>query len=392
MGFSIFPLFQCASLLAHTLRPHCHPQRRALFALTGAPGSFSATPSSTDALVAALAFDLETTGLCVRTCEIVQFAVVCTNSQQQPQPAFARLVLPERDVDPGAAAVHGHTRDSLLAAGAQPFPLVWAECEAWLSATFGPHRPLVWCAHNGQRFDAPILSRHLAETTPFLPSLLPPRGHLIDSLALARHALAARRGPGSHTLGRLYADATGERLAGAHDALADAAALGVVWRWLVEERGADHRVDEASTLSLFQQHLQLCVQAAAQPNLGACPPWGSPNRSAPPSTAVAALRRESNKLPATVASVKRSTSAANASATDVDRLTALPGVGSFTARRLRKKGITSEEDLLLKLKQVGGDPARLRGWLIKALPGAHPASLSKLVAHVEHRAVSEVEW
>ena len=58
-----------------------------------------------------------------------------------------------------------------------------------------------------------------------------------DTLPLAREAFPDRRGPGSHTLGRLFSDATGGPLGGAHDALADARAVAEVWPWLVERRG-----------------------------------------------------------------------------------------------------------------------------------------------------------
>ena len=40
---------------------------------------------------------------------------------------------------------------------------VWDECEHWLSETFGDKRPLVWAAHNGNRFDLPILTRLVRE-------------------------------------------------------------------------------------------------------------------------------------------------------------------------------------------------------------------------------------
>ena len=89
--------------------------------------------SSGQEYAAGLAFDLETTGLDVRQCEIVQLAIVIANSQRGAK--FSRLVLPEHDIDPGASAVHGLTREALVAAGAQPFGVVWNECEAWLHAT-----------------------------------------------------------------------------------------------------------------------------------------------------------------------------------------------------------------------------------------------------------------
>lgn len=181
---------------------------------------------------AALAFDLETTGLDVNHCEIVQIAIVVANSQRGAR--FSRLVLPDGDIDPQASAVHGLTRDSLEAAGATPFAEVWQECEAWLDETMkSSTRPLVWAAHNGNRFDRPILLRCVDRATGGSACLRSPRASWIDTLSLARSALPGRRWEGSqgpYTLGRLYEDASGRSLDGAHDALADAEALAVVWK------------------------------------------------------------------------------------------------------------------------------------------------------------------
>ena len=47
--------------------------------------------------------------------------------------------------------------------GAQPLATVWRECEQWVQATFEGSRPLVWAAHNGRRFDEPILRRCVGE-------------------------------------------------------------------------------------------------------------------------------------------------------------------------------------------------------------------------------------
>ena len=74
--------------------------------------------------VAGLAFDLETTGLDVRTNEIVQIAVVIANSERGKQ--YSSLVLPSGPIPQEASNVHGFTREVLLEHGARPFPEVWA--------------------------------------------------------------------------------------------------------------------------------------------------------------------------------------------------------------------------------------------------------------------------
>lgn len=171
---------------------------------------------------AGLAWDIETTGIDTNVAEIVQLAVVCANSARNA--SFSALVMPEGEVDPGAAAVHGLTKDRLRELGAKPLGDVWADCLDWIGASFPPTSPLVWAAHNGDRFDRPVLTRCLADA-----ALPPPRAAAwLDTLTLARSALPGRYGKGSYTLTRLHADSCGAGIEGAHDALADAQALSTV--------------------------------------------------------------------------------------------------------------------------------------------------------------------
>ena len=109
------------------------------------------------------------------------------------------------------------------------------------------HRHHSYCdnRNNGHNYDRPILLRHIAEAAQPAPRV----ARWVDTLHFARRAIRPKRyGPGQYTLGRLYSDATGESLAGAHDAEVDTRALGRVWRWLVEE------VDDAPLK--FQSYLQ----------------------------------------------------------------------------------------------------------------------------------------
>ena len=84
----------------------------------------AAAPPQPQLFAAALAFDLETTGL--PPCDVVQIAVVCANSAKADAPHFSRLVLPSREIDAKATAVHGLTRELLVARGARPFAEVLA--------------------------------------------------------------------------------------------------------------------------------------------------------------------------------------------------------------------------------------------------------------------------
>ena len=154
------PLLWLASSLAHSLPRHAarrlpaslptvHQRTRRRPLCTCAPEELH---------VAGLSYDLETTGI-GPDAEIVQIAVHVANSARAEPPSFQSLVMPSGPIQPGATAVHGFTRESLEAADAQQFGTVWGKLEEWLQATLGSERPLVWCAHNGDRFDHPILTR-----------------------------------------------------------------------------------------------------------------------------------------------------------------------------------------------------------------------------------------
>ena len=259
-------------------RSGCHQRRCLLFAMSIIASLLSLgrarghvaqafSPSRAQALrvraahsereaVAALCYDLETTGLNTKTNEIIQLAIVCVNSRKNAE--FSRLCYPDGEIDSGASAVHGWTKRKLQEHGAVPFGEAWAECEGWLEQTFNGTRPLVWAAHNGRRFDRPILERHIRQ----LPigrseAFSGERATHVDTLVLARAALPKRFGPGSHSLARLHDDAGEGPIADAHDAIADARALGKVWRWLVtRDPSGDASVSQDDPQKSFQRYLQ----------------------------------------------------------------------------------------------------------------------------------------
>jgi DNA polymerase III epsilon subunit-like protein len=107
-----------------------------------------------------VAFDLETTDLDSDICDIVELAAVRVRGGQ-PVDQFQVLVRGGRPISPRATAVHGYTDRDV--AGAPPLPQVWPDFVA-----FAGHDVLV--AHNGQRFDVPVL-RRLAGNLPGFDSL-----------------------------------------------------------------------------------------------------------------------------------------------------------------------------------------------------------------------------
>ncbi|XP_048829193.1 DNA polymerase III PolC-type-like [Brienomyrus brachyistius] len=103
-------------------------------------------------------FDLETTGLDVSQCDIVQLSAVCGDR------TFNKYVIPSHSITAGASRVTGFTveGDRLLQHG-QPVwtvPLGQALIE-FLTFLRGFHRPVL-VAHNALDFDAPILLRNLS--------------------------------------------------------------------------------------------------------------------------------------------------------------------------------------------------------------------------------------
>ena len=176
----------------------------------------------------ALALDIETCGY---PPSIWQLAVVVANSNYTPTPSFEALVRPPASAlrAKGKFALPKHVDLST----ARPFADVWHELEAWLDQNVQADlRRVVWAAHNGRTFDFPIIEKHL-EAIDFKWRS---NWHQHDTLEQASSLLSRSRAYGGRLkLGDLYKLATGgSELVNAHDALEDAAALLLVWRYLAE--------------------------------------------------------------------------------------------------------------------------------------------------------------
>ena len=176
----------------------------------------------------ALALDIETCGY---PPSIWQLAVVVANSNYTPTPSFEALVRPPASAlrAKGKRALPKHVDLST----ARPFADVWHELEAWLDQNVQADlRRVVWAAHNGRTFDFPIIDQHL-KTIDFKWRS---NWHQHDTLEQASSLLSRSRAySGTLKLGDLYTLATGgSELVNAHDALEDAAALVLVWRYLAE--------------------------------------------------------------------------------------------------------------------------------------------------------------
>ena len=180
---------------------------------------------------------------------------------------------------------------------------------------------------------------------------------------LARRSMlpkqAGSRRAGPFTLGSLYEKASGgASLVGAHDALADAAALCTVWQWLVEEVGIEGSSD-------FQTYLQQLGYSAPEP-------LPQQRRRGAPSICA----------PRTVVKVQRTATAC----VTPDRggsVTRISGIGPKLASQLDRKGIGTCAELEAVWVARGRDHKRMLGWLIKSLPGSNSLVLAKAVKGIK---------
>ena len=191
------------------------------------------------------ALDLETTGVDPATARILELALVVDEGDGEVRDLFCGLVDPgaEVEIPAGAAAVHGITRDRLVAAGAPALTTVLPQVHAHLARIAAAGWPLV--IYNAT-YDWPLLAAELGRLT---PALAPPECVLLDPLVLDRHLDRYRRG--KRTL-QTACEVYGVELTDAHSARADAVASAAVARQLLArypELG-EHPVAELTALQV----------------------------------------------------------------------------------------------------------------------------------------------
>jgi DNA polymerase III epsilon subunit family exonuclease len=164
-------------------------------------------------------FDFETTDNDVETCGVVEVgAARVVNGAIVDR--FHTLVNPYRAISPRATEVHGYTDADV--AGAPAFHEVFPQFRAFVGDD-------VLIAHNGQRFDIPVL-RRLAKDQPGVETLT-----FYDTLLLAR-SLSQGSASQEDIAHRLGVDC-----GRAHHALDDAVTLAHVYRELEKQRTARAR-------------------------------------------------------------------------------------------------------------------------------------------------------
>ena len=104
-------------------------------------------------LSAYVAFDTETTGLDIARCEVIELAAVKVRDGRVID-TFRSLLRSCRPISPGATAVHGYTDAELV--GQPSLREIWPRFRAFVGDD-------VLVAHNGHRFDIPLLERLTAD-------------------------------------------------------------------------------------------------------------------------------------------------------------------------------------------------------------------------------------
>lgn len=150
------------------------------------------------AFAAYVAFDTETTGLDIERCEVIELAAAKVRDGRVID-TFHSLVRAERPISAGASAVHGYTDADLRN---QPgLREVWPRFRAFVGDD-------ILVAHNGHRFDIPVLERLTAawqgtrgltffDTLPLARNLFADANLRLEGLA-ARFGVAQR--PNHHAL------------------------------------------------------------------------------------------------------------------------------------------------------------------------------------------------
>jgi DNA helicase-2/ATP-dependent DNA helicase PcrA len=160
------------------------------------------------------AFDLETTGLDTKKCEIVEIAAVRVRDGR-PVAEFHKYVKPRIPIEPGATAIH--QVDAAKVENAPFFEQVWPEFRDFCGDD-------VIVAHNGEDFDFPVI-RRMAKGMPGVTTLA-----TYDSMPLAYEIT-----PTSHKLENLARD-YGIPTGRSHSAIDDARTLAGVFARLNREK------------------------------------------------------------------------------------------------------------------------------------------------------------
>ena len=185
-------------------------------------------------------FDLETTGLDVDTCGIVQLAYKKLDNVGKDgnrwESAESMVMNPLQPIDQRAAAVHGYCDEDV--ADLAPF-------EVYADTLYGLADGAVWVGYNSARFDVPIFKNAFKRIGHAVPK---PAG-IIDCYKIFTYYHGMSRKKGARTLMAAHIHYCGDAFDGAHDALADIEATYNVLSEQIDAHADTLTLEKAMTIS-----------------------------------------------------------------------------------------------------------------------------------------------
>ena len=157
-------------------------------------------------------FDVETTGLDIDTCGIVQLAYKYMDAEAEDGNRFTESVSivlnPQQPIDPRAAAVHGYNDEDV-----QNCPTF----DVYADTLYALANNAIWIGYNNARFDIPIFKNSFKRAGKPVPK---PAG-IIDCYKIFTHYHGMSRVKGARTLMAAHKLYCGDIFDNAHDALSD---------------------------------------------------------------------------------------------------------------------------------------------------------------------------
>lgn len=171
-------------------------------------------------------FDLESTGLSTANDEPVEIAAYSLSRCS----TFVERIRPSIPIPVQASRVH-HIYDADVK-DCRFFRVVWLAFMQWCRTILTPNETLVLVAHNGFRFDFPMVRSMLEKNDLAIPAIW-----LMDTMELIQTVphLQSHFVFGSRSLDKIHMKLTGSPIKCAHSALGDILGMVPLWTYIVEK-------------------------------------------------------------------------------------------------------------------------------------------------------------
>lgn len=167
--------------------------------------------------IALALLDLETTGLIIRDAPLPRIADIAVKLIKV-NTCYTSLVDPEMDMPRSAMEIHGITGE--MTRTAPTFKTIALALVDLVSRFVCPQDNIIFLAHNGSKFDEPILRSEFSRCEVSIPD----NWRFADSLCIFK-SLLPREGPKSFSLGALHNRLLREGISNQHRAAGDVEGL-----------------------------------------------------------------------------------------------------------------------------------------------------------------------